>query len=340
MNKSLEKITEMFTNSIVSKIRDLDKNQTWNKPWFDVALRLPRNFKGKAYSGVNLYLMYVTQKKNYELPIYMTFNQCNNLNSLVNKGATSYPIVHYSRYAMDKNKKIISIKDYNQLAENDKEEYTLKCKITYHNVFNVGDTTLKQDNPKLWEYYKKEFDALSTQSISDNIYTNSYIDNMLEGKQWDCRIETLNAAKGASYNPNLDKIVLPTKERFFNQKEFYYTLLHEMAHSTGHSDRLNREMVPYFTNVEKYAKEELIAELSSATLGSLIGLDLSPQQNNATYLRSWLSAIDKDVEYLSATLVETTKIVDYVSSKLELTKDIKIPEELFENKEIIKKLTL
>lgn len=70
-----------------------------------------------------------------------------------------------------------------------------------------------------------------------------------------------------------------------------------MAHSTGHSSRLNRTFGEFFGD-SQYAKEELIAELSSAVAGRDLGIAVLPQKENAQYLKSWLSQISDDPRYL------------------------------------------
>ena len=79
----------------------------------------------------------------------------------------------------------------------------------------------------------------------------------------------------AFYSPAFDYIQVPCKEQYQNVEEFYSTLFHEMVHSTGYKSRLDREDVKdcmYFGS-ENYSKEELTAELGSAFLVNLLGIE-------------------------------------------------------------------
>ncbi len=55
---------------------------------------------------------------------------------------------------------------------------------------------------------------------------------------------------------------LPNQDLFINDLALASTLLHEMAHSTGHKERLDRDLTGEFGS-PNYAREELRAEISS-----------------------------------------------------------------------------
>ena len=65
--------------------------------------------------------------------------------------------------------------------------------------------------------------------------------------------------------------------------EYYSTMLHEMTHSTMTPERLNREMGGSFGD-PKYAKEELVAELTAAMISHSMGFDSRITDNSAAYL--------------------------------------------------------
>ena len=57
-------------------------------------------------------------------------------------------------------------------------------------------------------------------------------------------------------------MVLPLKEQFKGEAGYYGTAFHELTHSTGHKDRLNRITAGSFSfGHETYSKEELVAEI-------------------------------------------------------------------------------
>ena len=65
----------------------------------------------------------------------------------------------------------------------------------------------------------------------------------------------------AFYSVTDDKICMPPRESFKSANSYYATMLHEIAHSTGHPSRLNRPLNNKF-GTKDYAYEELIAEFS------------------------------------------------------------------------------
>ena len=88
-----------------------------------------------------------------------------------------------------------------------------------------------------------------------------------------------------------------------------------MAHSTGHSSRLNRTFGEFFGD-SQYAKEELIAELSSAVAGRDLGIAVLHQKENAQYLKSWLSQISDDPRYLMSILNDVNKSTNMIESTI------------------------
>lgn len=70
----------------------------------------------------------------------------------------------------------------------------------------------------------------------------------------------------AYYQPSKDYVVVPSLEKSIGAEEYYSTLFHELAHSTGHSTRLNRKELMESDGFGKanYAKEELTAEMTAA----------------------------------------------------------------------------
>jgi len=98
----------------------------------------------------------------------------------------------------------------------------------------------------------------------------------------------------AFYNVVTDTIHLPLLENFKSRAFYYDTLFHELAHSTGHESRLNRNTLnedDYF-NVHLYAEEELIAELASAFLSDYCGISCERLTNNTMeYLKAWITRL-------------------------------------------------
>lgn len=141
------------------------------------------------------------------------------------------------------------------------------------------------------------------------------IDALLEPDGWHCPIE-LEYGDKASYNRIFDKIVCPLKRQFPSGVDFYDTLLHEIAHSTGHPIRLNRPPHLIFGD-STYAREELVAELTAALCGAILGLAVTPRTENAACLKSWLSQMKEEPTYLFDILVDVNKAARRIIDRIE-----------------------
>jgi antirestriction protein ArdC len=108
---------------------------------------------------------------------------------------------------------------------------------------------------------------------------------------------------------------MPMLETFVDADSYYKTLFHELAHSTGHKSRLNRKSMTEIAHWgdNTYAKEELVAEISSWYLVGLLGLNPQDNEvNSQAYIKGWCRELsDKPSECVFA-MQQATKVVDYL----------------------------
>lgn len=113
-----------------------------------------------------------------------------------------------------------------------------------------------------------------------------------------------------SYNPRLDRIKMPEISQFKTSQDFYTTFLHEIAHSTGHERRLKR--LKKERTKDSYAKEELIAELSSTLIAKEYNiLNDDNIKNSSAYLKNWLDVIKEKPNFLMTVSSASEKVVNY-----------------------------
>jgi antirestriction protein ArdC len=120
----------------------------------------------------------------------------------------------------------------------------------------------------------------------------------------------------AYYSPSLDYVQMPVKESFDSPDTYYNTLFHELAHSTGHTDRLARKGVTeasYFGSHE-YSKEELVAEMAASFLSAESGIE-STLENSVAYLQSWMRALKNDKTMLVRAASMAQKASDFILSR-------------------------
>lgn len=321
----LQKFAEMMYN-IITKA----KSKNWKQGWLGVKgtiLGLPQNITGRTYSGGNsFFLMADTSEKGYNTPVYMTFKQAKDRNLHVNAGEKSVPIFKWGLSIKDENGKTVSEEDYNAMSKEERDKFSVRPYPKVYHVFNIDQTNLSEVNKKKYDAIVARFKAPDEEvKDSKGMYINDALDRMFKEKAWHCDIRYNKPSSRAFYVPSQDFIVLPMKEQFNIGKtaeevyrdgmEYYSTALHEMAHSTGHESRLNRQFGAKRT--EGYAHEELIAEMTAALVGSTMGFDKKILENNANYLKGWLENLKRNPESITTIMSDVGKASDMIIEKID-----------------------
>ena len=116
----------------------------------------------------------------------------------------------------------------------------------------------------------------------------------------------------AFYRPKEDFILMPERGRFESAESYYETLAHELCHWSEHPSRLN------WNRAEKentYALGELVAELGACYLMGEVGLPLADTwTNSASYLQSWLKAMNQDPRFIFRATAHASCAADHVLS--------------------------
>lgn len=327
-NKSadnLQKFAEMMSN-IITKA----KSKNWKQGWLGVKgtiLGLPQNITGRTYSGGNsFFLMADTSEKGYNTPVYMTFKQAKDRNLHVNAGEKSVPIFKWGLSIKDEKGKTVSEEDYNAMSKEERDKFSVRPYPKVYHVFNIDQTNLSEVNKKKYDAIVARFKAPEGEvKDSKGMYINDALHRMFKEKAWHCDIRYDKPSSRAFYVPSQDFIVLPMKEQFNIGKtaeevyrdgmEYYSTALHEMAHSTGHASRLNRQFGAKRT--DGYAHEELIAEMTAALVGSTMGFDKKILENNANYLKGWLENLKRNPESITTIMSDVGKASDMIIEKID-----------------------
>ena len=327
-NKS-DEILKKFADMMVKIIKKANANN-WKKGWMGVngsIQGLPQNISGRTYSGGNsFFLMFNTAEKGYKTPVYMTFKQAKEQNLHVKSGEKSVPIFKWGLSIKDENGKRVSEEDYNAMSQEERATMDVRPFPKMFHVFNIDQTNLEEVNKKRYDAIVARFQT-PEQEVKDTegMYVNEALDRMFEQKAWHANIQYDKPADQAFYRPSTDTIVLPMKEQFKLGKtpeevyhdgmEYYSTALHEMVHSTGHESRLDRKFGAQGT--DNYAHEELIAEMTSALVGSTMGFDRKILENNANYLSGWLSRLRDKPETITTIMTDVGKASDMIIEKVD-----------------------
>ena len=318
---TIDKNAQKFADLMISKIESINTN--WKKPWFSRKLTsstfLPQNITGRTYTSGNAFLLLLlTEEKNYQTPVFMTFKQANELNVNILKGSESFPVYYnmiaaFNRETGDK----ITIEEYKELTEEEKKEYKLVSNTKYYLVFNLDQTNYAEKHPAKWEILKDIFKPVKEEPTEEDLkmYKNPILDNMLKSKSWVCPI-ILKKSDRAFFSPAKDKIEMPLKNQFVSGEAFYSTQLHEMAHSTGTAERCNRTDFTGGKHTKVYGREELVAEFSAALTGVILGITSGIREENAAYLKGWIKNIKEEPKFLITVLSDSIKAVKFIADKL------------------------
>ena len=123
-------------------------------------------------------------------------------------------------------------------------------------------------------------------------------------------IEIRYGGQRAYYAPGPDRIQMPPFETFESSQTFFSTVLHELTHSTGHRDRLDR--LRGRLDDRARAREELVAELGSAFLCADLGIASSPRSDHASYIASWLELLTDEPRAVFDAATQAQQAVEFL----------------------------
>ena len=152
---------------------------------------------------------------------------------------------------------------------------------------------------------------------------NKFIENIMENSEAPIHFDQVDKNY---YIPSKDEIHLVARENWKAPELLYSTALHEIGHSTGHSSRLHRNLKGG-KGSEAYAREELVAEFTSALLHGTYNLERAEQENNAAYIKGWSQQLLSDPNAFVYAIRDAEKAVQYIEENM-LDKHLK--EELYQ----------
>jgi len=268
---------------VTDRILDLIDNGgklPWEKPW-DYNGQLPCNYASKKpYRGINLIM---TAFDEFNSPFYLTANEIKKRKgSWSGKGTL---IVFW---------KFLKFKD-----KDDENKLKTVPMLKHYYVWNEEQITgieFKHND-------KHEIKDFGTINEVEDIFANMPNKPSIIHEEQD----------RACYSPIADTVMMPLKGQFKCLESYYKTFAHELIHSTGHEDRLNRDGVANFDKFgsHQYSKEELVAEMGASFIMGMAGLE-STQENSASYIKSWRNKIAGDNKLIIQAAGQAQKAVDYV----------------------------
>jgi len=280
--RKVDEIKEAITEEIINLLETADPKQ-FDKGWLPPAEQWAENPEsGTVYRGMNqLYLSLICDRRHYGVNRWLTFNQIQHLKANITKGSKGTHVIYFA------------LKKRQDQPPTEKPLLVLR----YYYVFNVSSVEglpaayyLPPAIPTLQPWEKNQ---RAEQLINNTGAKVNYI-----------------VGDRACYNSLTDEITLPMPKQFIAAVPFYSVAFHELAHWTGAPTRLNREKSGKFGD-EKYAFEELIAELSAAFLCGSLGYT-KEITNNALYIKSWLTALRNEKDFIFKAAHHAHEAAEYI----------------------------
>ena len=275
-------VYEMVTERIINQLEQ--GIVPWQKPWTGIRSGAYNRISKKSYSLINQLML----KHDGE---YATFKQWESLGGHVRKGEKSEIVVFW---------KITPVEETKEDGTKEVKQIPL---LRYYNVFHIsqveGVEPLTEDEREQIEPIEK------AENVLHDYWTRE-----------DIKVEH-KAGDKAYYSPTRDMICLPLFEQFTDTSEYYSTAYHESVHSTMKESRCNRaedrkgKLVAFGSN--EYSKEELVAEIGSANILNILGIETRKSfSNSATYIQSWISVLQNDVKFIVSASSKAEKAVKYI----------------------------
>lgn len=235
-------------------------------------------------------------------------------------------------------KKINALKEY--------EEQTGKrqqfVNIGYRSMFN-----LSQLPEEIFELYPKE-KAETNKELGSEPHLNYLIDAII--KTSEVPIVELKLADETAFRG--DKITMPPRENFINDRNYLAVLVHEVGHSLKEKDEKANVKQKYKLNeTQNYAVEELKAEMTSGITLVKLGIDIKsddPEKNifgaNKNYIKHYAQSlkehekIDKIFEDVAESAIERSKKILDKIKEYEKTYSFEDYKEDYTNKDIKEKI--
>lgn len=271
-------------------IRQLEQGCVpWVQPWSATSapLGMPRSAASrKFYSGVNVLILWrAVLRCGFASQEWLTFRQALNLGGHVKKGEKGTVICHADSFIP---------KQERERARAANEAPNTVPFLKRFVVFNIEQC----------EGLPAHVTPPRPAPLADH-ETHPAAEDLIAATG----AKIVEGGGAAFYCQNGDYIRLPHRETFVSQADFYCTVTHELGHWTAHPSRLNRDLQHRFGS-SAYAREELIAELTSAFLCA--HLAIAPQIRHADYLGHWLQILKEDSRAIFHAASQASKASEFI----------------------------
>ena len=282
---------DVYTRVTERIVADLEKGvRSWMKPWNAShtagKITRPLRYNGTPYQGINILMLWgEALDKGYSAPIWMTYNQAQELGAHVRKDEKGSLVVYANKITRT------------ETGEGGEEVEKQIPFMKGYSVFNV-----EQIEGLPAHYYGKPENPLPLAERLD--HAERFIANT--------GAVIGHGGDRAYYAPARDIVQMPPFEAFKDKESYYATILHELTHWTSHKTRLDRSFNAKRFGDNGYAREELVAELGAAFLSADLGITPEIREDHAAYLAHWLKALKEDSRAIFSAAAHAQRAADFL----------------------------
>lgn len=273
-------IYDRITDKVIAGLET--KGLQWFRPWNAGAASAPINWAtGKRYNGINVFMLSAAMADHgYSANEWLTFKQAKDNGGQVRKGSKSEFVVFWNISFKTEDGRWFPNEAALRKAGLTPAQATKLFKPRWFNVFNIDQI----------EGLEAKHTVEPIEPIASDRYDAEWVYDGYEG-----RPSLAHGGEAAFYSPSKHLVKMPLRETFATDAHYWGTMFHELTHSTGHESVLNREGVAKMNGfgTERYAKEELVAEIGSQYLLGFAGIP-ADDENSQAYINGWVSKLKLD----------------------------------------------
>ena len=260
----------------------------WVQPWDKArcVCSMPHNaVSGRVYSGINVLILWCEAvEREFTSQRWLTYKQAEKAGGHVRRGEKGTVICYADRFAP---------KDEAAKAAGEDREARTIAFLKRFTVFNLDQIE------GLPEQYANE------PVVPDPVMAIAEMDRLITASGADFRI----GGSEAFYSPKQDYVQVPPQAAFHEPVNWFRTALHELGHWAGGKGRLERDQSGKFGSA-LYAKEELVAEMTSAFACASLGIE--PTVRHSDYIGAWLEVLRADEKAIFRAASAASKGADYL----------------------------
>jgi antirestriction protein ArdC len=298
-------VQSIVTERLIKKIQE-EKRLPWQKPFQSACMNW---YSKREYMGINKLLLdggeYLTVNQ------LKAYNDSKKTNFWFESGTPWEIVVFYN-----KSDKAISDATANAIINDPKKNGNSLIRtpngwvlrvwfLRYYRVYNIRYIKDKEGN--ILEPH------IGNTIVEEHIPADEIIARYIKATG----VGIKQSGSGAYYTHVTDNVYLPPKSYFASTEAYYRVLFHELTHSTGIKQRLDRSCFhQYHEGSRERSKEELIAEVGSLLLASEAGFrdDTQWQENSDNYIAGWCSWMKENQNELLNGMLAAEKAKNFILS--------------------------